>query len=120
MKACALILRTRLASRVAIAIIVSGLTAGSISNAHVPPALSGTVLNTDNAGVAGLDIRVTPIERDMDPVYTTTDNTGAFRFMILQGHIHVLDVINGHNLLHREVVDIQKRPRLVIKVAGAQ
>ena len=101
-------------------VVAAILAAASVSNGHVPPALSGVVLNADNSGGAGLEIRVSPIERDADPVYAMTDDTGAFRFMVLHSRIYILDVINGHKLLHREVVDIQKQPRLLIKVVETQ
>jgi len=89
----------------------------SLTIARTPPALSGTVLDSWNAGVPGLIIRVAPVDQSHEAKYATTDSIGAFRFATLASRAYVLDVFIGKKLLHRSVVDIQAQPRLVIKIA---
>jgi hypothetical protein len=82
------------------------------------PALFGLIFNSQDVGIPGLIVRVTPADRSVPPSYASTDNRGAFAFATPTIRFYILDVIRSdrRTLLHRSSVDLQEQKRVVIKL----
>lgn len=109
---------TKLVRRVATSsLFVMLLCAGSLAPAKPVPALFGIVLNSLNIGVSGITVRVTRTDNSGNSFYASTDSRGAFEFRTLLPQMYVLDVIDGHKLLHRSSIELPRDRRTVIKLA---